>query len=105
MWLCHRVMSPNNAEGMANSVDLDQTAPLIWVCTVCPGISVQKLRIITVGNIKSCQWQNHDQVTRLREKNGISEKQLTALKCKFARKSEIFFVYPMLKFMANSTTQ
>ena len=60
-------MSPNDAEGMANSVDCDQTAPpgsalfaqaylsknlgssrssLIWVCTACPGISVQKLRII-----------------------------------------------------------
>ena len=32
-------MSPNSADGMANSVDPDQTAPLIWVCTVCPGIS------------------------------------------------------------------
>ena len=44
-------MSPNDADGMANSVDPDQTAPLsslIWVCTVCPGLSVQKLRIITV---------------------------------------------------------
>ena len=51
MWLYHRVMSPNGADGMANSVDPDQTAPrssLIWVCTVCPGISVRKLRIITV---------------------------------------------------------
>ena len=30
-------MSPNDADGMANSVDPDQTAPLsslIWVCTV-----------------------------------------------------------------------
>ena len=47
-WLYHRVMSPNDADRMANSVDPDQTAPLIWVCTVCPGISVRKLRIITV---------------------------------------------------------
>ena len=32
MWLYHRVMSPNDAEGMANSVDPDQTAPLgaVW---------------------------------------------------------------------------
>ena len=28
MWLYHRVMSPNYADGMANSVDPDQTAPL-----------------------------------------------------------------------------
>ena len=51
MWLYHRVMSPNDADRMANSVDPDQTAPrssLIWVCTVCPGISIRKLRIITV---------------------------------------------------------
>ena len=31
MWLYHRLMSPNDAEGMANSVDPDQTAPLIAV--------------------------------------------------------------------------
>ena len=32
MWLYHRVMSPNDAAGMANSVDPDQTAPLgaVW---------------------------------------------------------------------------
>ena len=52
MWLYYRVMSPNNADGMANSVDPDQTA-LIWVCTVCPGISVRKLRIITVISVSS----------------------------------------------------
>ena len=27
MWLYHRVMSPNDADGMANNVDPDQTAP------------------------------------------------------------------------------
>ena len=32
MWLYHGVMSPNDADGMANSVDSDQTAPLeaVW---------------------------------------------------------------------------
>ena len=32
MWLYHRVMSLNNKDGMANSVDPDQTAPLgaVW---------------------------------------------------------------------------
>ena len=32
MWLHHRVMSQNDAGGIANSVDLDQTAPLgaVW---------------------------------------------------------------------------
>ena len=32
MWLYHRVMSPKDVEGIANSVDPDQTAPLgaVW---------------------------------------------------------------------------
>ena len=63
MWLYHRVMSPNDADGMANSadpdqtapmvnsVDPDQTAPLIWVCTVCSDLSVRKFRIITVNDV------------------------------------------------------
>ena len=39
MWLYHRVMSPNDADGMANSVDPNQTA--------------RKLRIITVIKLTS----------------------------------------------------
>ena len=36
MWLYHRVMSPNDADGMANSVDPDQTASLgaVWWCAL-----------------------------------------------------------------------
>ena len=31
MWLYHRVLSPNDADRMANSVDPDQTAPrAVW---------------------------------------------------------------------------
>ena len=43
-------MGPKDADRMANSVDPDQTAPLIWVYTVCPhpDMSVRKLRIIMV---------------------------------------------------------
>ena len=53
-WHYHRVMCPKDAEWIANSVDPDQTAPLgavclIWVYTVCPGLSIWKLRIITVA--------------------------------------------------------
>ena len=58
MWLYHRVIDPNDVDGMANSVDPDQTAPrssLIWVCTVCPGISVRKLRIVNVMMILQVQ--------------------------------------------------
>ena len=46
-------MSPNDAVGITNSVDPDQTAPrssLIWVCNVCSG---RKLRISTVVLITS----------------------------------------------------
>ena len=37
---------PKCGDGIANSVDPDQTAPL-WVCPVCPNLSVPKLRVIT----------------------------------------------------------
>ena len=37
-------MSPKDADGMANSVDPDQTAPPL-------GVSVRKLRIITVQHV------------------------------------------------------
>ena len=32
MWVYHRVMSPKDADGMANSADPDQTAPVgaVW---------------------------------------------------------------------------
>ena len=37
MWLYHRVMSPNDADGMANSEDPDKTAPLGAVPRpICP---------------------------------------------------------------------
>ena len=48
IWLYHRVTSPKDTDGIANLVDPGQTAPLIWVFTVCPGRSVRKLRIIKV---------------------------------------------------------
>ena len=39
-WRVLRIMHPKDTEGMANSVDPDQTAPLMWVRTVCPDLSV-----------------------------------------------------------------
>ena len=42
-------MRLNDAEGMAKSIDPDQTAPsLIRVHPVCPGLTVQKLRMCHV---------------------------------------------------------
>ena len=53
MWLYHRVMSPNDADGMANSVDPDQTAPLgaVWsgsalFVQTCLSESLGKLRYV-----------------------------------------------------------
>ena len=45
------VVSPKDADRMTNCVDTDQAArsSLIWVYTVCPGLSVRKLKIITVS--------------------------------------------------------
>ena len=41
-----------DAVGIANSEDPDQNAPiwssLIWVCTVCPNLTVEKFKIIIV---------------------------------------------------------
>ena len=44
MWFNHRIMRPNDADWMANTVDPDQTAP-------SPDLSVQKLRIIMVWDV------------------------------------------------------
>ena len=44
----HRIFCRKDANEIANSEDPDQTAPqgavLIWVCTVCPDLSVRKLK-------------------------------------------------------------
>ena len=48
-WLYHRVMHPKDAARIANSVD--SRSSLIWVCTVCPDLSVWKLRINMVKPI------------------------------------------------------
>ena len=48
-------MHPKKADGLANSVDPDQTVPfrssLIWVCTFCSDLSVPILRIFKVLTI------------------------------------------------------
>ena len=46
-------VSLKDTNGKANSEDPDQTAPLTWGCIVCPDISVQKLRAITI----QCTWK------------------------------------------------
>ena len=47
------VICQTAADGMSNSVDLDQIASLIWVCTVCLDLSVSIFRIITAYNYYS----------------------------------------------------
>ena len=46
---CREMPPKDGADGIANSVDPDQSS-LIGVCTVCTDLSVRKLRIITVAS-------------------------------------------------------
>ena len=50
-------MSPKDADGLANSVDPDQTRSLIWAYTVCPDLLVQILGSIwlNIGKIPTSQ--------------------------------------------------
>ena len=52
-------MGQKDEDGMANNVDPDQTAPLIWVYTICLDLFVRKLRIITVFFITNLSDQDH----------------------------------------------
>ena len=57
-------MHPKDAEGIANSVDTDETARSspIWVCAVFPDLSVRKLRNlcdITVVSINIAQTKSY----------------------------------------------
>ena len=45
----HREFHQKSANGIAHSEDSDQTA--LWVCTVCPNLYVQKLKINTVSTV------------------------------------------------------
>ena len=45
----HVVLPSTDADGTANSEDPDQTALLIWVCTVCLDLSDRKLRILRIN--------------------------------------------------------
>ena len=51
----HKVVHPKDVDGIANSVDPDQTAPLdlIWVYAVYPDLSVKKIG--TLGYTESSQ--------------------------------------------------
>ena len=58
IWLYHRVMVPNDADGMANSVDPDQIAPLeaVWsgsalFAQACLSENLGSLRYFTYGNL------------------------------------------------------
>ena len=67
-------MHPKEADGMANSVDPDQTAPfrssLIWVCTVCLDLSVPIFRILMVILVKIFCYDANIQV-RLFKLNSV----------------------------------
>ena len=53
------VMPPKDEDGNANSEDPDQIATLcslIWICTVCPDLSVRKLRKIAINYVDERMW-------------------------------------------------
>ena len=57
MWLYHRVISSNDADGMANSVDRDQTAPLgaVWSGSA---LFAQAYLSENLGSLRyDCFWQ------------------------------------------------
>ena len=45
----HLIFCPKDANGIANSEEPDHRSSLILVCTVCPDLSVLKLRVIVVN--------------------------------------------------------
>ena len=65
-------MCPKDADRMANSVDLDQTAhstavwsgsvlfAQIWVYTICPDLSIWKLRLIKVFQASNVYCDDSD---------------------------------------------
>ena len=58
-------MHPTDAAGIANSVDPDHSS-LIWVCTVCPDLSVRKHRIIRVVVKKEGHFNMNRALLRVR---------------------------------------
>ena len=61
MWLYHRVMSPNDADGMANSVDPDQTAPLgaVWSGSA---LFAQAYLSENLGSLRYKNWQKQQKL-------------------------------------------
>ena len=53
--------------------DCSSRSSLIWVCTVCPGLSVWKLKIITVNQfgISIIQWQSQRWTVSLRQDHNV----------------------------------
>ena len=74
MWLYHRVTSPNDADGMANSVDPDQTAPLGSGSALFAQASVRKLRNIKEKPGKSLE--NRIKFRRLYDKFLMNQQNL-----------------------------
>ena len=54
-------MHPKDADRMTNGADPDQT--LIWVCTVCPDLSVRKIKNITVCFVETGSSSSKDHET------------------------------------------
>ena len=64
-------MSPNDAHGIAHSVDPDQRSSLIWGRTVCSDLSDQKLRIITVIMLSLFWYDSTVAFARITKSDGL----------------------------------
>ena len=60
-------MCPKDADGMTNSVDPAQTA-LNWIYTVCPDLSIKKIRIIALTMRIYC-GDEHGDLHQFKKKN------------------------------------
>ena len=58
MWLYHRVTSPNDADGKANSVDPDQTAPLVGAVWSGSALFAQAYLSENLGSLRYNCWSN-----------------------------------------------
>ena len=56
MWLYQRVMSPNDADGMANSVDPDQTAPPLGPVWSGSALFAQAYLSQNLGSLRYTFW-------------------------------------------------
>ena len=100
MWLYHRVMSPNDADRMANSVDPDQTAP--WTVMLVPG---QALWRYIVRRYQSTHGETNRQTDRHIHLNNLHDRRAnyTYWEVHMGRVKRIWYLPPMRAAMVQAS--